>query len=105
MKFLTFTVYNIKNLGEIAKVSDQISKDPPPGYKIEAIYGCLNNPFTGTELPPGTMVTVGVLECDNAESMTSVSLQYMLAGADSFSRIPVIDVTPGAAKDVVDKLT
>ena len=104
MKFLTFTIYNINNLGEIVKASDQIVKSPPAGYKIEALYSCLTNPFPGLQLPAGSIVTVGVLECDNAESMASVSLQYMFAGAESVMRIPVIDVTPGGSMAVVEKL-
>ena len=105
MKFVTFSVYNIDKLDEVAKAGDNLAKNLPEGYKILAIYACgTSNPFPGVQLAPGTLVSVGIVECESAEAMGAANLQYMAAGVESIYRIPVMDVTPGGAEEVVEKL-
>ena len=57
----------------------------------------------GVELPPGTMVSISVLECDNAESMASAALELTLAGLN-VNRIPVMEVPVGEIGKVVERL-
>ena len=103
MKFLSFNIFNIDKLGEIAKVTDKLAANPPEGYKILAIYSCMANPFPGVELPQGTMVSVSILESDNAESMASAALEMTLAGA-TVNRIPVMEVSTGKVEETVERL-
>ena len=103
MKFLSFNTYHVDKLGEAAKATAKLAANPPEGYKILAIYSCLANPFPGVELPPGTMVTVSVLESDNAEAMASASLEMTLAGV-TVNRIPVMEVSPGEVEETVERL-
>jgi hypothetical protein len=103
MKFLSINTYHVDNLGKTAKATAKLAANPPEGYKILAIYSCLANPFPGVELPPGTMVTVSVLECDNAESMASAALELTLAGLN-VNRIPVMEVSEGEIEETVERL-
>lgn len=103
MKFLSLTTYNIDKLAEVAKAADKLAANPPAGYKILSMYSCQANPFPGTELPQGTMVTVSIIECDSAESMAAASLEMTLAGA-TVNRIPVMEITTGDAEGTVEKL-
>lgn len=103
MKFLSFTTFNIDKLAEVAKAADKIAKNPPEGYNLLAMYSCQANPFPGIERPIGTMVTVSIIECDNAEAMAAASLEMTLAGA-SINRIPVMEVLTGEAEGTVEKL-
>ena len=103
MKFLSINTYHIDKLGDAAKATAKLNANPPEGYKILAIYSCLANPFPGVELPPGTMVTVSVLESDNAESLASASIEMTLAGVN-VNRIPVMEVPVGEIEETVEKL-
>ena len=103
MKFLSINTYHIDRLGDAAKATAKLNANPPEGYKILAIYSCLANPFPGVELPPGTMVTVSVLESDNAESLASASIEMTLAGVN-VNRIPVMEVPTGEVEETVEKL-
>jgi hypothetical protein len=49
------------------------------------------------------MVTVSVLECDNAESMASAALELTLAGLN-VNRIPVMEVSAGEIEETVERL-
>ena len=103
MKFLSINTYHIDKLGDAAKATAKLNANPPEGYKILAIYSCLANPFPGVELPPGTMVTVSVLESDNAESLASAALEMTLAGVN-VNRIPVMEVATGEVEETVERL-
>jgi hypothetical protein len=103
MKFLSFSTYNIDKLAEIAKAADKLAANPPEGYKILAMYSCQANPFPGVEPPPGTMVTVSILESDTAEAMASAALEMTLAGA-TVNRIPVMEVSTGKVEETVERL-
>ncbi len=103
MKFLSFTTYNIDNLAEIAKATDKLASNPPEGYKLLALYVCLSNPFPGIELPPGTIASASIVECDSAEAMASAGLELQLAGG-TVSRIPVLEVSKSEAEQTVEKL-
>ena len=103
MKFLSFTTYNVDKLAEIAKAADKLAANPPEGYKILAMYSCQANPFPGTELPQGTMVTASIIECENAEALAAASLEMTLAGA-KVNRIPVMEVSTGEAEGTVERL-
>jgi hypothetical protein len=103
MKFLSFTTFNISKLGEVAQAADKLGKNPPEGYKILAMYSCQANPFTGTELARGDMVSVSIIESDSAEAMASASLEMMMAGA-TVNRIPVMEIPTGDAEGTVEKL-
>jgi len=103
MKFLSINTYHIDKLGDAAKATAKLNANPPEGYKILAIYSCLANPFPGAGLPPGTMVTVSVLECENAESLASAALEMTLAGVN-VNRIPVMQVPVGEVEETVERL-
>ena len=103
MKFLSINTYHIDKLGDAAKATAKLNANPPEGYKILAIYSCLANSFPGVELPPGTMVTVSVLESDNAESLASAALEMTLAGVN-VNRIPVMEVATGEVEETVERL-
>ena len=103
MKFITFTTYNIDKLAEVAQAADKLGKNPPEGYKILAMYACLANPFPGTELARGDMVSVSITECDSAEALTAANLEMTFAGA-TVNRIPVMEIPTGKAEGTVEKL-
>jgi hypothetical protein len=103
MKFLSINTYPVEKMADIAKVTDKLASNPPEDYKILAIYGCLANPFPGVELPPGTMVSISVLESNNAASMATAALEMTLAGAN-VNRIPILEVPTGEVEGTVDKL-
>ncbi len=103
MKFISINTYHIDKLGDAAKATAKLNANPPEGYKILAIYSCLANPFPGVELPPGTMVTVSVLESDNAESLASAAIEMTLAGVN-VNRIPVMEVPVGEVEETVERL-
>ena len=103
MKFLSINTYHIDKMGDAAKATAKLNANPPEGYKILAIYSCLANPFPGLELPPGTMVTVSVLESDNAESLASAAIEMTLAGVN-VNRIPVMEIPTGEVEETVEKL-
>jgi hypothetical protein len=60
MKFLSINTYQVDRLEEAAKATAKLNANPLEGYKILTMYTCQANPFPGTELPPGTMVTIAV---------------------------------------------
>jgi len=103
MKFLSFTTYNIDNLAEIAKATDKLASNPPEGYKLLALYVCLSNPFPGIDLPPGTIASASIVECDSAEGMASAGLEMQLAGG-TISRIPILEVSTGGAEQTAERL-
>lgn len=103
MKFLSINTYHIDKLADAAKATAKLNANPPKGYKLLAIYSCLANPFPGVELPPGTMVTVSVVESDNAESLASATLEMTLAGVN-VNRIPVMEVPTGEVEETVERL-
>jgi hypothetical protein len=103
MKFLSVNTYPVEKLSEAAKATDKLAKNPPEGYKIIATYGCMGNPFPGTDLPPGTIIGVSIIECDNEASLASASLEMMLAGVN-VNRVPVFDISPGEAEEASGKL-
>jgi hypothetical protein len=103
MKFLSINTYHINKLGDVAKATAKLNANPPEGYKILTVYSCMANPFPGVELQPGTMVTISVLECDNAESMASAALEMTLAGSN-VNRIPVMEVPVGEVEETVERL-
>ena len=103
MKFLSINTYHVDKLGDAAKATAKLNANPPDGYKLLTIYSCLSNPIPGVELPPGTMVTVSVVECDNAESLASATLEMTLAGVN-VNRIPVMEVATGEVEETVERL-
>ena len=103
MKFLSFTTFNIDKLAEVAQAADKLGKNPPEGYKLLALYSCQANPFAGTELARGDMVSVSIIESDSAEAMAAASLEMTIAGA-TINRIPVMEIPTGDAEGTVEKL-
>jgi len=103
MKFLSFTTYHIDKLTEVVKAADKLAANPPEGYKILTMYACQANPFPGIELPPGTLVSASIVECESAEAMAAASLELTFAGA-TVNRIPVMEVQSGEAEGTVEKL-
>jgi hypothetical protein len=103
MKFLSINTYHVDKLSAVTEATAKLNANPPEGYKISAIYSCLANPFPGVELPPGTLVSISVLECDNAESMASAALELTLAGL-YVNRIPVMEVSVGEIMETVERL-
>ena len=103
MKFLSFTTFNVSKLAEVAQAADKLGKNPPEGYKILAMYSCQANPFTGTELARGDMVSVSIMEINSAEAMASASLEMTMAGA-TVNRIPLMEIPTGDAEGTVEKL-
>jgi hypothetical protein len=103
MKFLSFTTFNIDKLAEVAKAADKLGKNPPEGYKLLAMFSCQANPFSGTELARGDMVSVSIIESDSAEAMATANLEMTLAGA-TINRIPVMEIPTGDAEGTVEKL-
>ena len=103
MKFLSVNTYSVEKLSEAVKATDKLAKNPPEDYKIIATYSCMGNPFPGAALPPGTLISISIIESDNAVSLASASLEMVLAGV-TVNRIPILDVTPGEAEETTEKL-
>ena len=103
MKYLGITTYNVDRLAEVAKAADNLGKNPPEGYKLLAMYTCQAVPFTNMNLERGDMVTISVVECDSDESLAAANLAMTMAGA-TVNRIPVLQVSAGAAEETVDEL-
>lgn len=93
MKFLTLVMYDVAKSAEIAKASDKLMSNPPPGYKLLAQYVCLGRPFDG--IPLNAMVTVGIAEAESAEALAAITYPLTLAGA-TFYRVPVLEMPIGA---------
>lgn len=103
MKFLSVNTYPVEKLSEVVKATDKLAKNPPEDYKMLATYSCLANPFPGAELPPGTLISVAIIESNNAASLATASLEMLLAGAN-VNRVPVLDVSPGDAEETTEKI-
>jgi hypothetical protein len=103
MKFLGITTFNVDKLAEVVKAADKLGKNPPEGYKLLAMYSCQSNPFSGTETQRGDLVTVSIIECDNAEALAAANLEMTFAGA-TVNRIPVLEVSTGEAQETVEQL-
>jgi hypothetical protein len=103
VKFLGITTFNVAKLGDVAKAADKLGKNPPAGYKLLAMYSCQANPFPGADSQRGDLVTISIIECDNAEALAAANLEMTFAGA-SVSRIPVLEISTGEAEQTVDQL-
>ena len=103
MKFLSINTYHVDKLEDVAKATDKLIANPLEGYKVLAMYSCQANPFPGTVLPPGHLVSISVLECDNAESMATAALELTRAGLN-VNRIPVMEVPIGEVAETVERL-
>jgi hypothetical protein len=96
-------MYILISLAMLSKLTGKLNANQPEVYDFLAIYSCLANPFLGVEFPPRTMVTVSVLESDNAESLASAAIEMTLAGVN-VNRIPVMEVPTGEVEETVEIL-
>lgn len=103
MLFLGFTTVNVDNLEACMKAADKIGKNPPEGYRLLEMYSCQANPFDGTPLKQGEMVSVSLVECDSAEALAAANLEMTMAGA-KINRIPVMKMSAGGVEDKVDEI-
>ena len=103
MLFLGFTTVNVNNLDACMKAADKIGKNPPEGYQLLEMYACQANPFDGTPLKPGEMVSVSLVECDSAEALAAANLEMTVAGA-KINRIPVMKMSAGEVESKRDEI-
>ena len=75
--------------GEVGPTSDKVWASPPPGVKMLGRYICLGLPFPG--FSPNTVISVDVIEAENAEAMAAVAYPQMLVGA-SIWYVPVLEM-------------
>ena len=101
MKFLRFVMMDTAKVAEVTQASDKTWANPPPGIKMLANYACLGIAFPGE--PANTIVSVGVLETENVEALTTVSYPLALAGATVWG-IPVLEVPIAGAAEVEKKM-
>jgi hypothetical protein len=90
----------VAKTAEVAKAADQVTSNPPPGFKLLAQYLCLGRPFDG--IPPNTMVNVAIGETDSAEAIAAMSYPLMLAGV-TFYRVPILEIPVGGAAEAEKK--
>ncbi len=97
MKFLMFLAMDVAKAAEVAQASDKVWASPPAGTKLLATYACLGIPWSGVT---GNMViSVGVVEAENAEALTGVIYPMGLAGASAWC-VPVLELPVGRAAAV-----
>jgi len=99
MKFITFSMYDVAKLPEVAQVADKNSKIP--GLKTLAAYNCLGLPFPGV-FPPNTMISIGIREAESAETLGAALYSIALTGATTWA-VPVMEVPVGGAVAEVKK--
>jgi len=99
MKFITFAMYDVDKLAEVAQVADKNSKIP--GQKILAHYTCLGKAFDG--VPPNTLVTITVREAESAEALGAALYNVALAGATAWA-VPVMEMPVGKSVAEIKKL-
>ena len=103
MLFLGFTTVNVENLTECIQAADKIGKNPPEGYKLLEMYSCQANPFDGTPLKKGEMVSISLVECDSSEALAAANLEMIVAGA-KINRIPVMKMAAGRIEEKVEDI-
>ena len=101
MKFMRLHMIESTKVAEFTKVSDKVWASPPKGIKPQAIYACLGIVFPGQ--PPNTVVTMTILEAENAESLAVASYPLTQVGATVWA-VPILDVPVGGAAQVEKKL-
>ncbi|MBA7708254.1 hypothetical protein ES703_117147 [subsurface metagenome] len=101
MKFLSFGMFDVAKVADVAQASDKFWASPPPGVKMLADYVCLGIPFPGA--PPNTVVGVSVFEAESAEVLTAASYPLMLAGA-SLWNVPVMEMPVAGAAELENKM-
>jgi hypothetical protein len=102
IKFLTFTIFDVSKVEQVAKAADKVWSSPPKGIKIEANYTCLANPFPG--IPPNTIVGVTISEAESAEAIATTSYPLMLAGV-TIHRVPILEIPVGDSAKAEKKLS
>ena len=100
MKFIRFSMVDMAKMAEATKASDKVWSSPPSGIKMDALYACMGIAFP--DQPPNTMVSIGVVEADSAESLAAVSYPQMQAGATIWA-VPVLDVPVGGTAEAEKK--
>ncbi len=101
MKFIRFVMIDATKAAEVSKVSDRTMANPPPGYKVQAVYACQGLPFPGA--PPNTVVAISIYEADSNESMTATAYPLTLAGATVWD-VPALELPIGTTGEVERKL-
>ncbi|MCK4698234.1 MAG: hypothetical protein KAT53_08025 [Dehalococcoidia bacterium] len=101
MKFLRFSMMDVDKVVQVVQASDKLWSSPPPGVKMLANYACLGIAFPGE--PPNTIVSVSIVEAENAEAIGATSYPTALAGAAVWN-VPVMEVPVAGAAEVEKKL-
>ena len=101
MKILAISVFEPAKAAEAAKVLDKVLPNTP-GYKAQAMYMCMGNPFPGP-IPPNSMVGITIAEVENENALAAVSYPLALAGM-SIHRVPIMEMKPGQSSATEKKL-
>jgi hypothetical protein len=91
MKFMTLTTWPVEKTAEVAAATDKVWADQPRESRpmVNCVLLCV--PF---DVPPNSMVSIGITESDSAEKMAARLYPIMLAGA-TVQVIPLLDVPIG----------
>jgi hypothetical protein len=94
MKFMTLTTWPVEKTAEVAAATDKVwAKQPKERREQAKSYILLCVPF---DVPPNSMVSVGISESDSAERMAANVYPIELAGA-TVSIIPLLEVPVGGS--------
>ncbi len=97
MKFITFHMFDVAKVAEVAQAGDKVAKTP--GRKILAQYVCEGLAFPGQ--PPNTIVSIAIGEVESNEAMSAVQYPLALAGSALWS-VPVLEM-PSAGAAAAEK--
>jgi len=92
MKFLNLTSWPVEKSGEVAAANDKVSANIPrerrvPGYVLMCAL---------PDVPPNSMVSIGIGEGDSVEEIAARVYPVMLAGA-TVNIIPLLEVPAGGS--------
>lgn len=87
MKFIMFVMSDVAKAAEVAQAADKVAKTP--GNKLLTQYVCQGKVFD--DVPPNTVVAVGIHEIESNEVLSAVQWPMALAGATVWA-VPVLEM-------------
>lgn len=101
MKFLSFGMFDVAKVADVAAASDKFWASPPPGVKMLADYVCLGLAFPGH--PQNTVVGISVIEAESAEALIAATYPLVLAGMWVWN-VPVQELPVGGTAELEKKI-
>jgi hypothetical protein len=94
MKFLTLSMWPLEKTAEVSAASDKAWAKLPKERREGSNYILMCHP-AGLDVPPNTMVSIGISEEMSAEEIAASTYPFTLAGG-SIQIIPLLEVLMGS---------